>query len=234
MLDAALELFAVHGFKATTVRQIAAAVGVRDSAIYAHFSGKQAIFDELFAEGGPPSFGSLHIDVEALVAAGPRQGVRHLVDRLFASWASRRARLFASVVIREGSGAGGLGGLGRAIEAARDRLEEPFRRWQEAGLVRSDVAARQLVWELFGPLQVARFVYLRADAGAAGEPDAAGRVGAAGAAGAAGEAGIAHARQWVDDHVAFFLTCVTTVTTAGKAGDAITSPASPGLPISVA
>jgi AcrR family transcriptional regulator len=192
MLEAALELFALQGFKATTVRQIAAAVGVRDSAIYAHFSGKQAIYDKLFAEAGPPSFESLHIDVEALVAAGPRQGLPDLVDRLFASWSSRRARLFASVVIRDGSGAEGLGGLGRAIEAARDRLEKPFRLWQEAGLVRSDVPARQLVWELFGPLQVARFVFLRAEAGEAGEAE------------------IAHARQWVDDHVAFFLTCVTT------------------------
>jgi AcrR family transcriptional regulator len=192
MLEAALELFALHGFNATTVRQIASAVGVRDSAIYAHFSGKQAIYDELFAQAGPPSFESLHVDVEALVEAGPRQGLTYLVERLFASWSNRHARLFASVVIREGSGAGGLSGLGHAIEAARDRLELPFRRWQEAGLVRSDVAARQLVWELIGPLQVARFVYLR---GETGEP---------------GHAEIAQARQWVDDHLEFFLTCVTT------------------------
>ncbi len=203
MLEAALELFGRQGFKATTVRQIAAAVGVRDSAIYAHFAGKQAIYDELFAEGGPPSFESLHIDVEALVAAGPWQGLPYLVDHLFASWSSRRAQLFAGVVIQEGSGAGGLSGLGQAIEAARDRLEEPFRRWQDAGLVRSDVPARQLVWELVGPLQVARFVYLRADAG---------------------ETDIAHARQWVDDHLAFFLTCTTT---AGVVGHASTRPTTP-------
>src|SRR5262245_453558 len=85
MLEAALELFALRGFDATTVRQIAAAVGVRDSAIYAHFPGKQAIYDELFAEAGPPSFESLNIDVKALVAAGPQQGLTYLVDRLFAT-----------------------------------------------------------------------------------------------------------------------------------------------------
>ncbi|HEY3258680.1 MAG TPA: helix-turn-helix domain-containing protein [Pseudonocardiaceae bacterium] len=202
MLQAALELFALQGFHATTVRQIAAAVGVRDSAIYAHFAGKQAIYDELFAEAGPPSFEALHVDVEALVAAGPRQGLTYLVDRLFATWSTRRARLFASVVIREGSGAGGLGGLGRAIEAARDRLEEPFQRWQEAGLVRSDVDPRQLVWELFGPLNVARFVYLRAESGETAEAD------------------IAHARQWVDDHLTFFLTCITNAHRAPSRGRA--------------
>ncbi len=209
MLEAALELFAAQGFHATTVRQIAAAVGVRDSAIYAHFSGKQAIYDELFAAAGPPSFEALSLDVEALVAAGPRQGLRRLVDRLFEEWSTRRARLFASVVIREGTGAGGLRGLGRAIEAARDRLEEPFERWQQAGLVRSDVAARQLVWELFGPLNVARFVYLRAEAGEAAESD------------------VEHARRWIDDHVEFYLTCITT---AGAANHAVTWPAAPGLP----
>ncbi len=197
MLEAALELFGRQGFKATTVREIAAAVGVRDSAIYAHFAGKQAIYDELFAEGGPPSFESLHIDVEELVTAGPHQGLPYLVDRLFATWSGRRARLFASVVIREGSGTGGFRGLGLAIEATRDRLEEPFRRWQEAGLVRSDVDPRQLVWELIGPLQVARFVYLRAEAD---------------------DADIALARRWVDDHVAFFLTCTTTADEKGEVG----------------
>jgi AcrR family transcriptional regulator len=207
MLDAALELFAVHGFHGTTVRQLAAAVGVRDSAIYAHFAGKQAIYDELFAQAGPPSFEALQVDVEALVAAGPRQGLTYLVERLFATWSTRRARLFASVVIREGSGTGGLSGLGRAIEAARDRLEQPFTRWQEAGLLRSDVVARQLVWELLAPLNVARFVYLRADAGQADDAET------------------GRARQWVDDHLAFFLTCSTT----GSVDHAVTRPTAPGL-----
>jgi AcrR family transcriptional regulator len=189
MLDAALALFAEHGFKATTVHQIATAVGVRDSAIYAHFASKQALYDELFAQAGPPSFEVLQVDVAALVAAGPRRGVPYLVDRVFEVWSGRRARLFASVVVRDGSGTGGLGGLGDAIEIARDHLEEPFLRWQEARLIRSDVAARQLVWELFGPLNVPRLVYLQA---------------------AATAADVAHARRWVDDHVAFFLTCVVT------------------------
>lgn len=206
MLDAALELFARQGFAGTTVRQIAEAVGVRDSAIYAHFSGKQAIYDVLFAEAGPPSLELLHVDVATLVAAGPRQAVPYLVERVIEAWSGRRARQFASVIVREGSGARGLGGLGDAIESARDRLEEPFQRWQEAGLVRADVAARQLVWELFGPLQVPRFVYLRAEAT---------------------EADIAKARCWIDDHVAFFLTCVTTASEAGQHGPASPLPSSP-------
>ncbi len=42
-----MKLFSVQGFEAVSVRNIAAAVGVRDSALYKHFSNKQAIFDAI-------------------------------------------------------------------------------------------------------------------------------------------------------------------------------------------
>src|ERR1700704_1902523 len=79
LLDAALELFARPGFAATTVRQIAAAVGVRGTAIYGHFASKQAIYDALFAAAGPVSLDALRIDADALVAAGPGVAVPYLV-----------------------------------------------------------------------------------------------------------------------------------------------------------
>ncbi|GAA2075652.1 hypothetical protein GCM10009801_30450 [Streptomyces albiaxialis] len=187
LLDAALELFARQGFAATTVRQIAAEVGVRDSAIYGHFASKQAIYDALFAEAGPVSLEALDVDVDELVAAGPRVAVPMLVDRLMAGWTGPRARRFTSVLLRDGAGDGGLGGLAAAIEEALDRLREPFVRWQEAGLVRAGPAPRQLVWELFAPLHVPRILHLRAEAT---------------------EADLASARRLAADHVTFFLSCV--------------------------
>ena len=42
-----MKLFAENGFEAVSVRAIAAAVGVRDSALYKHFKSKQQIFDAL-------------------------------------------------------------------------------------------------------------------------------------------------------------------------------------------
>lgn len=45
IIEESLKLFAVNGFESVSVRTIAAAVGVRDSALYKHFSSKQAIFD---------------------------------------------------------------------------------------------------------------------------------------------------------------------------------------------
>ncbi|HHH72885.1 MAG TPA: TetR/AcrR family transcriptional regulator [Sulfuricurvum sp.] len=41
---AAMELFAEQGYKGTSVRKIAAKVGIRESALYNHFSNKEAIF----------------------------------------------------------------------------------------------------------------------------------------------------------------------------------------------
>ena len=47
ILDAALELFSVQGFEATSIAQIAGAVGIRKASLYSHFENKQAILDAL-------------------------------------------------------------------------------------------------------------------------------------------------------------------------------------------
>ena len=50
ILDAALELFSVQGFEATSIAQIAGTVGVRKASLYSHFENKQAILDALVQE----------------------------------------------------------------------------------------------------------------------------------------------------------------------------------------
>ena len=47
ILDAALELFSVQGFEATSIAQIAGTVGIRKASLYSHFENKQAILDAL-------------------------------------------------------------------------------------------------------------------------------------------------------------------------------------------
>lgn len=187
LLTAALGLFARQGFAATTIRQIAAAVGVRDTAIYAHFSGKQAIYDALLAESGPPSWERLGLDPQLLAARRPDEVLPRIVDQALDQWSTPRARLFASVLLREGAGPDGFGKVHGGIEATVTHMAGLFEGWQEQGLIRGDVVARQLVWELFGPLQVPRFLFLHADAT---------------------DTDIATCRQWADNHVAFYLTCV--------------------------
>ena len=47
ILDAALDLFAEKGYFGTSLREVAATVGVRESALYNYFAGKEALFDAL-------------------------------------------------------------------------------------------------------------------------------------------------------------------------------------------
>lgn len=47
IMQEALKMFAVKGYAAVSMRDIAAAVGIRASSIYHHFTGKQELFDAL-------------------------------------------------------------------------------------------------------------------------------------------------------------------------------------------
>ena len=47
ILEASLDLFSVQGFEATSISQIASAVGIRKASLYSHFESKQAILDAI-------------------------------------------------------------------------------------------------------------------------------------------------------------------------------------------
>lgn len=47
IITAALDLFSTQGFEATSISQIADAVGIRKASLYSHFESKQAILDQL-------------------------------------------------------------------------------------------------------------------------------------------------------------------------------------------
>lgn len=47
ILEAALQLFAERGYGAVSVRDIARAVGIRESSLYYHFKNKQELFDTI-------------------------------------------------------------------------------------------------------------------------------------------------------------------------------------------
>ena len=50
ILAASLDLFSVNGFEATSIAQIADAVGLRKASLYSHFASKQDILDTLVDE----------------------------------------------------------------------------------------------------------------------------------------------------------------------------------------
>ena len=47
IVDEALTLFSIRGFKGTSVKNIADAVGIKDASLYKHYKSKQEIFDAI-------------------------------------------------------------------------------------------------------------------------------------------------------------------------------------------
>lgn len=52
IIDEALTLFSINGFKGTSVKNIADAVGIKDSSLYKHFKSKQEILDTIVVAMG--------------------------------------------------------------------------------------------------------------------------------------------------------------------------------------
>lgn len=54
ILDAAEQLFAHHGYGGASLRAVAAAVGIQNPSIYAHFESKQALYEAVLARAIRP------------------------------------------------------------------------------------------------------------------------------------------------------------------------------------
>ncbi|MGE0863256.1 MAG: TetR/AcrR family transcriptional regulator [Vicinamibacterales bacterium] len=77
ILDAALDLFAEKGFFGTSLRDVAAAVGVRESALYNYFTSKDALFEALI-------LADQHTKIEQLAATadGPIADARTALEEI--------------------------------------------------------------------------------------------------------------------------------------------------------
>jgi len=62
ILNVAIELFANKGFKGTSVREIARALGLTEGAVYRHFSGKDEILENIFSYAEQVLFTPLPIE----------------------------------------------------------------------------------------------------------------------------------------------------------------------------
>lgn len=162
LLDAALRLFAQQGYAATTVRQIAEAVDVRDSAIYGHFDAKQDLLEALVDEAGPQVVDRLGIDFDALAERSPQDGLGELVEGLVSHWNRRRSRELISLMTREG-----LTGVADGVAHLSERLSTALKAWKKSGDLRSDIPAETLLWQFVAPLFAIRLLYLNAQAGRA-------------------------------------------------------------------
>lgn len=102
ILQAALELFSQHGYAGTSVRQIAAHVGLKPSSLYSHFDGKEEILGVLIDTYGPASNASRLASPEYKALSGdPAAFCRKYADDLLTQWCDPNERKFLKLLHAE-------------------------------------------------------------------------------------------------------------------------------------
>jgi AcrR family transcriptional regulator len=164
ILDAALDLFAAGGYFGTSMRQIARAVGVRESALYHHFPSKDAILLELLGELGPAKAQQLAaVDVPVMVKQLGVEGMlRLLVDRILEEWSNPREQKFFRLVLSEGPrlDAAGLFDARTFIARARAQMTRLFSELVRVKAIRSTVDPVAATLAFMGPMIALRMMHL--------------------------------------------------------------------------
>lgn len=171
ILDRALELFATHGFTGSSMRDIAKAVGVRESALYHHFPNKNAILTAVLEESGPGALNSLmtgHL-VRIIESMGARQFLSMMGEALVTLWSTQRERHLLRLILSEMPRLkeAGLFDAQAQIKNVRARVAEVLGELVDRDLVR-EVDPVTTALRFMGPLMLLRVMHL-VDLGA--EPD---------------------------------------------------------------
>jgi AcrR family transcriptional regulator len=83
ILDSAMELFAMKGFRGTTTRDLAAAAGVNEAIIFRHFNTKQELYRAILEEKLIQMRAAPFTDLEALAKSGDDQKFLEAVGLAF-------------------------------------------------------------------------------------------------------------------------------------------------------
>ena len=137
LLDAALDLFAEKGFFGTSLRDVATAVGVRESAIYNYFASKDALFDALLTA-------HQHSKIERMapLADGPITDGRALLEQLaltsLEGFVEPREQKLHRILMSDGIRLAKVGriNLYERMASGRERLHDLLRRMIREGWLR--------------------------------------------------------------------------------------------------
>jgi AcrR family transcriptional regulator len=80
ILDAALAVFAEKGYECGTMREIAGILGVTEPALYRHYAGKEALFEDLVSVAGDHMVGGLGGMLRAMDPADLHDALRLLIE----------------------------------------------------------------------------------------------------------------------------------------------------------
>jgi AcrR family transcriptional regulator len=101
VLDAALTLFSEQGYFGASLRDIAAAVGIRESALYNYFPSKEALFQELIVTD-QESMGERLFDALEGPIADTRDALVRLATRMLEDFATPRQEQIFRILMSDG------------------------------------------------------------------------------------------------------------------------------------
>ena len=160
ILDAALELFADTGYFGTSLRDVATAVGVRESALYNYFTSKEALFDALILAHQH----SKSQQLASLAGDGPIADGPALLERLtlgsIDSLLDPREQMLFRLLMSDGFRLARTGrfNLHERLGSGPERMQDLMRRLIREGWLRK--GDPKLLWMAFvGPLLLLRHIH---------------------------------------------------------------------------
>ena len=164
LLSAALELFSEQGFAGTTMRAVARAVGVRESAIYHHFDSKDALFLGVVEYVVERRSDIVLPEVERILDLPLRAGLTRLANLFVQHMSTVEERRFWRLMTTEGPRLHEIGFEARKVLLARPRaaffqLHDALRR---AGRMRDDVSPEIFMLHFIAPIVFAVNLYFAA------------------------------------------------------------------------
>ena len=138
IINVALDLFAQNGFSATSVRQIAQEVGIRESSIYNHFNSKDEILKSVLSSFG---FGFVKTILEKQYLkqdiVDPYRFLISIIDDIMNRWTEPHDRKFVQVLFMEMfREKAAREAYNRDLDASRTFFVQLFKKMQEKGQIK--------------------------------------------------------------------------------------------------
>lgn len=138
IINVALDLFAQNGFSATSVRQIAQEVGIRESSIYNHFNSKDEILKSVLSSFG---FGFVKTIMEKQYLkqdiVDPYRFLISIIDDIMNRWTEPEDRKFVQVLFMEMfREKAAREAYNRDLDASRTFFVQLFKKMQEKGQIK--------------------------------------------------------------------------------------------------
>ena len=159
ILDAALALFAEKGYFGTSLRDVAGAVGVRESALYNYFPGKEALFEAILAADSAAKVERFSAILESPIGDGRamlEEVATFVLERFVIPQQQQLFRILMSDGMRLARD--GRINLLEKMTSGRPRLEGIMQRLIDAGFLR-EADPELLVMQFMGPLILWRHLH---------------------------------------------------------------------------